>query len=120
MTDPRNLKKINDILNSEGCILGLYLDPKDNLYFGSYLKDGTGTIFYLVNEVQIKSYLKSKLTLMELYVESKSFLIKHKFRKEVKTYLKEDFLDSIQCGTDFYKDIPKSMKSEVIERKYGR
>tara|TARA_R110002111_G_C5922390_1_gene366020 strand:- start:40 stop:183 length:144 start_codon:yes stop_codon:yes gene_type:complete len=47
-------------------------------------------------------------------------LIKHKFRKEVKTYLKEDFLDSLQCGTDFYKDIPESMKSEEFERKYGR
>ena len=51
-------------------------------------------------------YLKSKLTLVELFANSKSFLIKHKFRNEIKTYLKEDFLDMIQCGKDLYKDIP--------------
>jgi hypothetical protein len=119
MTDPRNLKKISDILNSEGCILGLFHDPKNNLYFGSLVKDGTGTIFYSVNKTQIKDYLNSKLTLTKLYKDSKSFLIKHKFKNEIKTYLKDDFLDRIQCGNDLYEDIQNSMKSKEIEIKYG-
>jgi hypothetical protein len=63
--------------------------------------------------------LKSKLTLIELFANSQSFLIKHKFRKEIKTYLKEDFLDMLQCGKDLYKDIPNSMKSIEVETKYG-
>jgi hypothetical protein len=67
MTNPRNLKKEIDILNSEGCILGFYYDEKYNPHFGSFLKDGTGTIFYSVSEIQIKDYLKSKLTLKELF-----------------------------------------------------
>ena len=120
MTDPRNLKKELDILNSEGCILGLYYDKKNNPHFGSILKEGSGTIFYSVSEIQIMDYLKSKLTLVELFANSKSFLIKHKFRNEIKTYLKEDFLDMIQCGKDLYKDIPNSMKSKEVETKYGR
>jgi hypothetical protein len=52
MTNPRNLKKEIDILNSEGCILGFYYDEKYNPHFGSFLKDGTGTIFYSVSEIQ--------------------------------------------------------------------
>ena len=119
MIDSRNLKKETDILNSEGTILGLYRDPKGNLYFGSLLKDGSGTVFYAVSENQLKDYLHSKMTLSSLYKESQSFLVKHKFRGEMKTYLKEDFVDSLQCGNDFYKNIPKSMKSKVIGDKYG-
>jgi len=120
MIAPRNLKKELDILNSEGTILGLYSDPKNNLFLGSFLKDGTGTVFYSVDLDLLKSFSQSEMILSDLYIKSKSFLIKHKFRKEVKTYLKEDFLDSLQCGADFYKDIPESMKSEEFETKYGR
>ncbi len=120
MIDPRNLKKISDILNSEGTILGLYRDPKDNLFLGSLLKEGSGTIFYSVDLNQIKDYLKSELTISELYNESSSFLVNHKFRKEIKTYLKQDFLNSLQCGNEYYKDIPESMKSKEVEKKYGR
>jgi len=120
MIDPRNLKKEGDILNSEGTILGLYLDRKGNLYLSSFLKDGTGIIYYTVDLVLLKDYLQSKITLIDLYKKSSSFLVKHKFRKEIKTYLKQDFIESLQCGNDNYKDIPESMKSKSIEEKYGR
>ena len=73
----------------------------------------------MIYNQQIKDYLKSKLTLIELFANSQSFLIKHKFRNEIKTYLKEDFSDMLQCGSDYYKDIPVSMKSGKIENKYG-
>ena len=119
MIDPGKLKKELDILNSEGTILGLYSDSKDNLFLGSLLKDGSGTVFYSVDLDLLRSFSQSKIILSDLYAMSKSFLIKHKFRREVKTYLKEDFSDSLQCGTKFYKDIPESMKSEDFERKYS-
>lgn len=120
MIDTRNLKKISDILNSEGTILGLYIDTRTNLYLGSFLKDGSGTIFYTVDLTQLKAYLQSKMPLADLYKRSSSFLVQHKFRKETKTYLKQDFLESLQCGNDYYKDISESMKSKDIEDKYGR
>ena len=97
----------------------MYKDKKDSLYLGSFLKDGSGTIFYSVTPTYLKDYLQSKITLAGLYKFSKSFLIKHKYRAEQKTYLKEDFINSLQCGADYYKDIPVSMKSKEIEYKYG-
>lgn len=119
MTDPRNLKNICDILNSEGCILGLMQDPKNMLYLSSYLKDGSGNVYYSTTEEQLKSFIESKVTIREIYVESKDFLVKHKFRKQIKTYFKEDFLELLQCGTEYYNEIPESMKSKEFEKKYG-
>ena len=119
MIDIDKLKKELDILNSEGTILGLYSDSKDNLFLESFLKDGSGTIFYSVDKNSLQRYSQSKIILSDLYAKSKSFLIRHKFRREVKTYLKEDFSDLLQCGNKFYRDIPESMKSEDFERKYS-
>ena len=119
MIDPRNLKTVYDILNSEGCILGLKTDPKGNLYLSSFLKDGSGTVFYSITEKELKAFVESELTIKEMYIKSTDFLVKHKFRNEVKTYLKEDFQNSLQCGTDLYENIPESMKSKKFEQKYG-
>ena len=119
MIDPRNLKPIVDILNSEGCILGLKTDPKGNLYLSSFLKDGSGNVYYSTTEAQLKDFIQSKLTIKEIYAESKDFLVKYKFRNQVMTFLKQDFQDSLQCGTEYYIDIPESMKSKEFEKKYG-
>lgn len=119
MTDPRNLKTVCDIINSEGCILGLKIDLKSNLYLSSYLKDGSGNVYYSTTEEQLKSFIESKVTIREIYLDSKDFLVKHKYRTEVKTYLKEDFTDNLQCGEDYYFEIPESMKSKKFENKYG-
>lgn len=119
MIELKELQKKSDILNSEGSILGLFTDSKNNLYLGSFLKDGSGIIYYSVKSNILKDYLQSKLTLSELYNMSQSFLVKHKFREKVKTYLKEDFIDLLQYGANFYKDLSDSMKSKEIERIYG-
>lgn len=119
MIDPRNLKPVYDILNSEGCILGLKTDPQGNLYLSSFLKDVSGTVFYSTSEKELKAFIESKLTIKDLYIKSTDFLVKHKFRNEIKTFLKEDFQNSLQCGMDLYKNIPESMKSEDFEKKYG-
>ena len=105
MTELKDLKKEADILNAEGCILGLYTTPNNKFYLGSLLKDGSGTVFYAVKPNRLKDYLQSQLTIVDLYNLSDSFLVRHKFRKEVKTYLKEDFSDSLKYGTAYYKDI---------------
>lgn len=119
MIDPRNLKPVLDILNSEGCILGLKTDPKGNLYLSSFLKDGSGSVFYSTNLQELKAFLESNLTIKDMYLKSPDFLVKHKLRYDVKTFLKEDFQNDLQCGSDLYKDIPESMKSKEFEKKYG-
>ena len=96
----------------------MHIDKKDNLYLESFLKDGIGTVFYSVTPTCLKEYLQSKITLTEVYKLSNSFLVSFKYRTRLKTYLKEDFSDSLESGADYYKDIPTSMKSEEIKNKF--
>lgn len=119
MIDPKNLKPIMDILNSEGCILGLKSDSKGNLYLSSFLIDGSGIVYYSTTSKELKAFLKSKLTIKDIYLKSPDFLVKRKFKNDVKTYFKEDFQKDLQCGSDLYKDIPESMKSKEFVKKYG-
>ena len=88
-----SLTKIGDVLNSEGAILALYEDQENKFYMSSFLNDGSGTIYYALNLDDFRGYLRSQTTLKELYLKSASFLVKFKFRKTEKTYLKEDFTD---------------------------
>ncbi len=119
MTDPRNLRRVFDILNGEGCILGLKKDLSGNLYLSSYLKDGSGNVFYSVSEQQLKDFAQSKITIQEMYLTSNEFMVQVRFRNEVKTYLKEEFQDNLFYGSDYYKDISESLKSKEFERLYG-
>jgi len=120
MINLKDIEKELDILNSEGTILCLYKDSLNNLYLKSFLKNGSGNVFFSVSINYLKDYLNSKITLRELYNNSKFFLVKFIFRNENKTYLKEEFIDSLQCGSDYYKDIPESMKTMEFEKKYGK
>ena len=117
--DPRNLVPVYDILNSEGRILGLNKDPKGNLYLSSSLNNGLGEIFYVTTPSQLKVFIESKLTINEIYNNSKDFLVKFKIRKEIKTYLKEDFIGHLACGADYYNNLPESMKSKEFEQQFG-
>jgi len=119
MINLSELIKEADILNSEGCILGLYKTKERNYYLSSFLSDGTGNVFYSVNLKQLKGYLNSKFTLADLYIKSTSILVKKKNRELEQTFFKNDFIDKIQTGNKRYNTLPSSMKSELIEDKYG-
>jgi hypothetical protein len=116
MIEHRSLKPVLDILNYEGCILGLKTDPIGNLYLSSFLKDGSENVFYSTNAKELKAFIESNMTIKDIYLKSPDFLVKFKFRNDVKTFLKEDFQNDLQCGSDLYKDIPESMKSEQFEK----
>ncbi|NCP83889.1 MAG: hypothetical protein GW823_03100 [Bacteroidetes bacterium] len=85
----------------------------------SFLKDGSGNVFYSTNVKELNAFIESRLTIKDMYLKSPDFMVKHKFRKDVKAFLKEDFQNDLQCGSDVYRDIPDSMKSKKIEKKYG-
>lgn len=119
MIVPSNLKRTIDILNSEGCILGLNTDNNGNLYLSSYLKDGSGYVFYSTTESQLKQFLQSKTTIEQIYSASADFSIKYKSRSEVVTSLKEDYQSKLMLGLKYYHDLPNSMKSTEFETKYG-
>ena len=117
ITDIKNLKKIGDLLNSEGSILGLY-QKEEQLYLSSYLSDGSGTVFYSTDGATLKRYLNSDLSLKELYVDSKDFLVLQNFRNENKTFIKEDLTDKIKFGAEMYEDLSSSMKNELLAKEY--
>jgi hypothetical protein len=94
------LNKIGELLNSEGPILSVYSVKKD-YYLASHVSDGSGTIYYSVELNDFKKYLRSEITLKELYLLSADVLILNKFRDVETVHTKDDFVDRVQCG-EFY------------------
>ena len=76
-------------------------------------------MYYSVNLKQLNGYLNSKFTLADLYIRSTSVLVNKKKRELEQTFLKNDFIDKIQMGNKLYNTISSSMKSELVENKYG-
>ena len=64
-----SLKKVDDLINSEGSILGLYI-REDNYYLGSYLTDKSGILYYSTNKIDLTDYINSKIKLIDLYNKS--------------------------------------------------
>lgn len=111
--DIRKLKKIEDILNSEGSILGVY-QIGDKLYLGSYLTNKSGIVYYSIEKAVLKMYLNSVINLKNVYLASEDFIVTTKFRKETTSYIKEDLVDFIQFSELLYSEIPDSLKNKMI------
>jgi hypothetical protein len=111
-----SLKKVDDLINSEGSILGLYI-REDNYYLGSYLTDISGTLYYSTNKNDLTDYINSKIKLIDLYNKSEDFIVQLKFRSEQHSFLKEDMAQLIKFSDNFYKDIPDSMRNDKLEIK---
>lgn len=108
------LKKL-DILNSEGSVLGLYINDNKDYYFSSILNDGSGTIFYQVTLDLIFKYFHSKYNLKKIVENSPDFIVRHKHRNQELSFLKEDLINQIQSVNSFYCDKPNSMKNPEFE-----
>lgn len=111
-----NLKKIDDLINSEGSILALYI-REDTYYLGSYLTDKSGTLYYSTNKLDLIDYINSKIKLIDLYNKSEDFIVQRKYRSDVQSFLKEDMAQLIKFSDNFYMDIPDSMRNEKFEIK---
>lgn len=115
ITDIKKLKKVDDILNSEGTILGLYIFD-ERLYLASYLADKSGMVYYSTTKDKILKYLNSNTTLKELYLDSDDFIVSRNFRSDTVTYLKQDFADQLQCGDKYYKELSDGLKNVNIKK----
>jgi hypothetical protein len=117
--DIHKLKKIDDILNSEGTILGLYQIGNEYI-LGSFLSDKSGVVYYSTNLETLKKYLTSEINLKQVYLDSEDFIVTKKNRRETISYLKKDLADLIQCGDKLYSEISESLKNDKIENQlYG-
>lgn len=112
--DINKLKKIDDILNSEGTILGLY-QFNNQLFLGSFLSDKTGMVYYSTTREILNHYLDSEITLGQVYLDSEDFIVYRKFRNDTVAYLKQDLVDKIQCGDKYYNELPDGLKNPNIQ-----
>jgi hypothetical protein len=111
-----NLKKIDDLINSEGSILALYMSG-DKYYLGSYLTDKSGTIYYSTDKIDLTDYINSKIKLIDLYKRSEDFIVQRKFRSKQYSILKDDMAQLIKFNDNYFKDIPDSMRNDKLEIK---
>jgi hypothetical protein len=118
MVEINQLKKVDDILNSEGTILGLYKQKNGNLFLSSYLKDGSGDVFYSTDKEILKKYFNAEMTLKQVYLESDDFLVSRKFRSETATFLKDDFNDRIQCGDSLFSELSRDMRNDKLASEF--
>ena len=119
MVEINQLKKVDDILNSEGTILRLYAQESGNLFLSSYLKDGSGEIYYSTDKETLKKYFNSEMTLKQVYLESSDSLVTRKFRKETETFIKEDLTDLILCGDSLFSEISSDMRNDKLAREFS-
>lgn len=112
MVEIDKLKKVgDDILNSEGMILGLFADKHGNLFLRSILKDDFGFVFYSINAEILTKYFASEITLNQVYIQSDNDLITIQYRdRKTALITTMDLISMIQCGEDKYCEIPSGMR----------
>lgn len=117
ISDIRRLKKIDDILNSEGTVLGLF-QIDEQFFLGSFLKDHSGMVYYSVSRDLLKSYFDSKLKLRQVYLASEDIIVTRKCRNEIESFLKNDFAEMLQCGDQYYHEIGESMRNDNLANQF--
>ncbi len=118
MVEINQLKKVDSILNSEGTILGLFEHKTGILFLSSYLKDGSGEVYYSTNKETLKKYFNSEMTLKQVYLESDDFLASRKFRGETASFIKEDLTDLIQCGDSLFSELSSDMRNDKLASEF--
>ncbi len=115
--EPKHLKKEDDILNSEGTILGLYSCGTKH-YLSSHLNDGSGTLYYRTNWDLLKKYMGSEILLKELFLKSDKFSFKPRQGKVISEIDKEDYCNLIQCGESYYSELSDGLKNKEFEKSF--
>ena len=105
------LVKKSVILNAEGDILGLYEDPKGQLFFKSFLKNNIGNVYYDITEAGLQHFLNSEVSLKELFL--KATLTRHEQNKKshFEAPTKSFIAENIQCGEQLFEQIENGLKS---------
>ncbi len=96
--EANKIKKIIEIINIEGMILGLYKDEHQNYFLKSLIKPGSGYITYKISKETLKNFYDDKYTIEDLLRFSESTLIDYDFRSDKQTFVKIDFYGKLHCG----------------------
>ena len=117
ITNVKAVKKQADILNGEGTILGLF-NTGPNLSLGSYLKDGSGTVYYSTTRELLKKFLTSEISLKQLYLASHDVLVTKDSNGDMTSHPKQDLEDLIFCGDKLYSENAQSMRDANFEESF--
>ena len=109
----RDLKKIDDILNCEGTILGLHKD-KDKLCLSSFLRDGSGTVYYSVDERTLAKYLNNELKLRDVYLASEDTFVLRNSPIDAVYFFKEYLTELITCGERLFRENSDGIKNDML------
>ena len=105
------LKKVGeDILNCEGSILALY--KVDNEYYlHSFLNDNSGKVFYKTSLENLLNFYGSRISVWQLLLQSEdvNVSIVSPFSKII-LINKNELINRIHCGSEYYKNFPSSTK----------
>lgn len=103
----KKFKKVgNDIINSEGSILALYV-ADNQMYLSSFLDDGSGKIYFQVSTIQLCNLLLSNNTIKQIFDESPIYYC---VRNETsRTSIRNQLREMLTCGDILMKNIPPSM-----------
>ena len=112
MINLQRLKKKIDLINSEGAILSILLDPKDNIVIMGLTKKTLEEVYFNVNVGDVNMYVSSYIKLNDLFHSRVNFLIKTKRAGELKTFFSKDYKCELSFGDNYYDEISESLKPQ--------
>lgn len=112
MINLQRLKKKIDLINSEGPILSILLDPKGNIVIMGLINKTLEEVYFYVNVGDLNMYVSSYIKLNDLFHSRESFFIKTKRADEIKTYLSKDYQCELSFGDKHYDEISESLKPQ--------
>lgn len=111
------LYKMHELLNAEGEILSILQHDTDTLYMCGRTDNGKSTIICQTNQFILELYLKSRITLKEIYLLSQDqhyFIIRDEQGEAVFFEISPDNepseLQDLKCGEALYDLLPSGMK----------
>lgn len=110
--DVKKLRKVGELLNSEGTILGVYLNNRREYYLSSFLIKSMGTIYYSSTKEDIEQFINSKIRLKELFLKSNDLIVVNKKRDNQVSYIKEDMSELLWDGNCYFKDFPNGVRND--------
>ena len=112
MINLQRLKKKIDLINSEGAILSILLDPKDNIVIMGLIKKTLEEVYFNVTVGDVNMYVSSYIKLNDLFHSRVNFLIKTKSAGEIKTFFSKDYKCELSFGDNYYDEISESLKPQ--------
>lgn len=113
------LYRMHELINCEGEISSILKDDSDTLYMRGRTDNGKSTIICPTNQFILELYLKSRITLKEVYLISQDqhYFIMHAGQAEARFFeISSDNepseLKDLTCGDSLYDLLPSGMKSD--------